>query len=160
MIVLGVDPGLTKENPTGIAVVETDGDGELVHSCTVYAPKKALWTARLSLIVCSLQKIITDFPSIALVTYEYPFIGNNSQSTIKLAHVGGACYALGRPCQMVFPAQAKVALTGDGKANKAAMVKMARNMFGVSVTKDEADAIGIAMAGEAIYRREQYALPV
>ncbi len=160
MIVLGIDPGLTKENPTGIAVIETDGDGELVYSCTVYAPKKVLWTARLNLIIDSLRKITIDFPSIALVAYEYPFIGRNSQSTIKLAHVCGVCYTLGRPCQMVFPTQAKVALTGNGKADKAAMVKMARSMFGASVTKDIADAIGIAMGGEAIYRRAQYALRV
>lgn len=157
MIVLGIDPGLTKKNPTALALVDVE-NMSLIRSCTVYAPASVDWLKRLELVISAMKGMTRIRLKIDLVAYEIPYIGKNPQSTIKLAHVCGAACGLGPPFVPVSPTQAKLALTGDGGADKESMIKMAINIFEKEVCKDEADAIGIAMAGEAIYRREQYAL--
>lgn len=157
MIVLGIDPGLTKENPTAIAVVDTDAMS-IIHCHDVYAPARTDWTERLALVVTSLQVTVANMSSIELVCYEQPFLGKNVQSTIKLAHICGVAYTLGRPCQTVSPIEAKIALTRNRKASKDDMIMMAKRVFNTTCTKDQADAAGVALAGEAIYRRAQYAV--
>jgi len=52
----------------------------------------------------------------------------------------------GLPVSEYAPQQAKLALTGNGRAEKAQMIRMARALFGVeAVLADEADAIALAL---------------
>jgi Holliday junction resolvasome RuvABC endonuclease subunit len=154
MIVLGIDPGLTKANPAGIAIVDTDAMRLIYSEALVY--DGADWEANLDKLAVTLASILASRKDIEGVAYEYAHYQKNVQVTIKLSHAGGlvrglaALHAL--PCVAVQPVQAKIALTGDRKAGKRAMIKATRLVFGAKVGKDEADAVGVALAGEAMIR--------
>jgi Holliday junction resolvasome RuvABC endonuclease subunit len=71
----------------------------------------------------------------------------------------GALVAVGSMLELfvyeIQPAQAKSALAGYDKADKAAMIKAASMQYGrKDLSSHEADSIGIALAGAAIYKRE------
>ena len=95
------------------------------------------------------------------VGYEQPFLGLNAQTTVKLALVGGIVIAeaarYGVPWIEVQPTEAKQSLTGDDKADKQAMIKMAQHIFGLSEPPPPhiADAIGITFFAEAVLRRRK-----
>lgn len=166
MIVLGVDPGLTQRNPTGLAVVDTHGP-TLLSSMVIPVVKNAPWSRQLTMIAEAVAIVISTSPGIQGAAYEYPHVRRNRQGEvlnpqvpIKLAHVGGVvitiCSMQNIPCCHVQPAEAKMALTGNGAAGKPEMTRVARSIFGrPGLTKDEADACGVALAGEVIlFQRE------
>lgn len=91
--------------------------------------------------------------------FESVYLDKNSQTTIALATLGGllagVARARGCPTARVYPVQAKSALTGDSRAGKEAMQQAARNLFGREVDQHLADAIGIALHGEAMFRQSR-----
>lgn len=148
MIVLALDPGFTKQNPLGIALL---GSPTVLLDHRIHVPDdKVLWEARLPAIISFLDCYMTDRGTVEAVAYEIPFCGKNPLVAIMLAHVGGIARALawhhGVPCVMVRPSQAKLALTGHGGATKEMMMREAGRRFGITLTKDEADAVGVALA--------------
>jgi crossover junction endodeoxyribonuclease RuvC len=158
MVVMGVDPGWTKPNPTGIALV--DSSGELLDRC-VHVPDQSIeWPKRIPAIVEFLVGYLDEHKRVQALAYEIPFVGHNPLVGVMLAHIGGIVQALAWeytiPCVMVRPAQAKMALTGHGGATKEMMVREAGRRFGVSMTKDEADAVGIALAAMEILKEANY----
>lgn len=86
-----------------------------------------------------------------IVGIESPWVGANAQAAILLAKawgiVAGVAWANG--CNEIYsisPKTAKKALAGSGNATKYEMSMRAEMLCGRTVTSDEADAIGVALA--------------
>lgn len=158
MIVLGIDPGLTRQNPTGLALLNDSGQ---FLSSETFAPARSKMSWQDFLYVLAddvLEFIWTEKDQIDLVAYELPHVALNPQTTIKLAHICGIITAAASRYDIslvaVQPSEAKKALTGKGNAGKTEMTLRARERFSKPLlTKDEADACGIALAGLAKYRK-------
>jgi Holliday junction resolvasome RuvABC endonuclease subunit len=152
VIVLGIDPGTSKRNPAGLAIVDSYGP-TLLHTASVGLGS---WQASAAA-VYEVAMRLRDYHYEA-VAYEYPHLVNNPQVAIKLAHFGGVALAIGVaacvPVVAVQPVEAKQSLTGDHRADKAAMIRTARLLFEVELSSHLADACGIALAGEAKLRVE------
>lgn len=154
LCVLGLDPGLTASNPTGVALVRGE---TLVDSRCVELDGNLDWGGRLDQVIDFLENYFEAHSKvIEAAAYEIPFTGPSRKVGIMLAHVGGALRAVawryGVMVAQVYPTQVKLALTGNGQANKEKMVVAARLRFGREVTKDEADAIGVAVAAKEMFK--------
>lgn len=151
MIIAGIDPGLTKANPTGWAIYNRPANA-LIATGVITPPKQmTVWSVRLGWISEALKTVLAQHSGIDAIAYEYPHVAMNVQTAIKLAHVGGVISCLAAleqiPCYAVQPIEAKRDLAGDARADKQAMINAVRQQFGVGVVKDAADAVGIAIAG-------------
>lgn len=159
MIALGFDPGYGQHNVTGWAVIDTEG------ACVVARGKlKATGVTddeRLASLVNQVAAVIRA-QACDVCVYELPVHGPNQRSIAGLARVCGvilACATLrGLPCVSVQPAEAKQALTGRGNATKQDMIAAAWRQFALqgALCDAEADAIGIALAGEAHMREARH----
>ena len=158
MIALGIDPGITRENPVGAALVRWplgEASPVLLGAATlrpVGSEPLALFLGRLGL------RLRTDWlNNVELAGVEWPYIGENPQSALDLAAccgvVLGAAGEAGIRCLQVSPAQAKLALAGRGSATKQMMIDAAHQQFGRALVKDAADAVGIALAALVEARR-------
>jgi len=152
-VVLGLDPGFTKQNPTAVAMVRLSDRHLLGRS--LFVPDVELpWEERLPGLLAWLDEYIGMRREIEALAYEIPFSGPNQAVGIMLAHIGGVAQTLawlhGLRCVKVRPAQAKLALAGKGNATKDDMIAAAAKVFGQNMTKDEADACGIALAAEGL----------
>jgi Holliday junction resolvasome RuvABC endonuclease subunit len=117
--------------------------------------------ARLNYVTDEIQKLITEnYPQyvaiedIALVRPpKGKFQKNNYFTPYIYGYIVTLCYRLGIKVVLVTPNQAKKALTGKGGADKDAMVRAANGLGYIVGSKDEADAIGIAIAAsERIFK--------
>lgn len=162
MITLGIDPGMSKQNPCGLALID-DNPLRLLWSET-FAParSKMLWPDFVIALAWELDHAIREQQQlrnikIALIVYELPHVAINVQTAIKLAHIGGMIITVAAtyhiPCIGVQPTEAKKALTGMGNATKGDMIVAAEERFNVLLVKDISDACGIAMAGLAKYSK-------
>jgi Holliday junction resolvasome RuvABC endonuclease subunit len=153
MRVLGIDGGLTKPNPTGVAIVDVDR-GHFVYGAALVAPAGD-WYERVRWLAGRIHLECTTWQPDLLAWELPPFMKGNAQTLIKLSHLGGVVIgvasALGIDCQPVQPSEAKQALTTKGNANKLEMIAAAFQRFNVAAVKDVADAAGVALAGEHIY---------
>lgn len=105
----------------------------------------------------------SDFSSeeVIVVGIEHPWVGKNAQTAVTLGMawgiVAGAALSRGLSIDKIESAQAKLALTGYGKATKSQMVLHAR-IHGAKCVgageMDEADAIGVALAARGIDREK------
>lgn len=155
MFVLGIDLGIRPENPSAAALADLSATPRLVAAWTL-APARRTWQARVQALHGAIYALITrEAP--ALVAYEAPHGEKNLQTYRKLAALEGAilaaCGRAGVAVVDVQPAQAKQALAGDHQADKAAMVDAARMYFGAALFSHEADALGVALAGEVKIRQ-------
>jgi len=91
--------------------------------------------------------------------FEAVYLENNPTVTIGLATLGGLLAGLARsrgcPVARVYPVQAKTALAGSAKAGKSAMVEASGRLFGLTTDQHLADAIGVALHGEAVLRQRR-----
>jgi crossover junction endodeoxyribonuclease RuvC len=148
MTILGVDPG---SQVTGWAVV-IDG---AVHEYGRIRPKKGDRSG----VSGELRRLVFDH-SCDLVAVEEGYVGKWPKSAVTLGEWRGipklVADEMGVRWMGVTPAEAKIALTGAGNADKSIMVRMAEGQFGLEgLTEDEADAIGIALAAESRAEFEQ-----
>lgn len=157
MKVLALDPGLTRQNPAGLAVVDTDVP-RLLYIDKVLLPIDIDWYERLTIIAIALQRVILLYQPL-IMAWEIPPLMKNAQTLIKLSHIGGVAAGVaaqyGLLLQPVSPIEAKQALTGNDKADKADMIRAVKTLFGYDVSKDQADAVGIALAAEALARQRR-----
>lgn len=153
MIILGIDPGTSKRNPTGIAVIDSYGP-TLLHTESIGV---AGWQNTAGLVFIRCRALAREY-AIEAIAYEDSYLDENPQTFKILAAFGGVALAAGAaldvPVIAVQPVEAKQGLTGDHRADKAAMIKMAALVFGVSLSSHRADACGVALAGEAKLRNE------
>ena len=154
MKVLGIDPGLTLVNPTAIVLLDTDKNVLVLHAISVLDVGK-VWEDRFLDVIAFLDHYINGSAAVDLVAYEVPFCGPNPLVAVMLSHIGGAARTLawlsGCPSVKVASTQAKVALASKGSANKEQMIAAALSRWGATLTKDEADAAGVVVAGVQLW---------
>lgn len=157
MRILGVDPGLTT---TGIGLVEGTGDDFRALDWMVITSDPALPLAgRLREIAEDFEKIIEEAsPELAVV--EQIFFAKNEKTAIGVAHARGVCMMIlgrrGIPVIEATPRQLKLAIAGDGAADKIQMGTMLLRWLkleAVPKPADAADALALAIYG-GMMRRE------
>ncbi len=146
MVVVGVDPGTQR---CGYGVVARTGSRLQVVESGVLVPGDLDLPRRLAVILQGLEELLGRVEADA-VAVETVFAGVSPRSALVLGQARGVVLAAaaraGIPVAEYAPQQAKLALTGNGRAEKAQMMRMAHALFGVEARlPDEADAIALAV---------------
>jgi crossover junction endodeoxyribonuclease RuvC len=153
-IVLGVDLGISAANPTGVAIVDTDA--MRIGFTFAFVPRADDWQARVRLVARHLRGVLAAH-TVDLIAYEMPSAHNNIMTGLKLAHVAGTVIAAADlydvPTVAVSVVEGKIALSGWSTATKADQIGKVKQVFSVDLPKDISDAVGVALAGEAVWRR-------
>ncbi len=161
--VFGVDPGYAT-SPTGVSLLRFDGLTPRLIDVWTVRPRGREWQVRIDdalgqlLDILSIRARVVKPLGPVMVSYELSYIGENPQSALRLAQLGGGVrglgLALGLAVVAVQPSESKLALVGSGGANKEQMIAKARQVFGVAMSEHEADACAHALAGEAKLRNQ------
>jgi crossover junction endodeoxyribonuclease RuvC len=147
--VLGIDPGFDR---LGLAVIEGD-PSKPVHvwsDCVI--PPKGTVAERLSAVYKAVQDTIKEFAP-DKIGIESLFFSVNVKSALGVAEARGAVLAAvgaaNVPVQECSPQEVKLAVTGYGAADKAAVARMIPHLIVLPPKKrldDELDAIAVAIA--------------
>lgn len=156
MRMVGVDPGFDR---CGIAVMERWGVTErLLHSECVESSKKDAFPKRLKAVGDRLNTIITEFTPTA-IAFETLFFNANVKTALRVAEVRGVLeYVAERNGLHIYeysPQAVKIAVTGYGKSDKAAVEAMVERLVRPEKPirfDDEYDAIAIALTALAHMR--------
>ena len=163
MNVLGIDPGSSNGKPIGIAVVCINSD----HVTPLYLPartlrgepaeRRAIWREEIAKAL--------DLVGVHLVAIEDAYAPNvhsaaRLQEIVALAE--DLALAQNIPVVKIHPQTAKKAISfwGIRPENKADTVRIINMVCDLALTHlehDTADAIAVAIAGEAAYREESIA---
>ena len=150
MIILGVDPGLTR---CGVGVIEAGDHRRLsfIHVDVVRSEPGAPQDLRLLAIYNGLTAKIERFIPDA-VSIERVFAQSNRDTVLGTAQVAGlamlAAAQHGIPVALHTPTEAKMAITGNGRALKPQVEHMVKRILGLNVMPtpaDAADALALAM---------------
>jgi Holliday junction resolvasome RuvABC endonuclease subunit len=154
---VGVDPGYGERNATGWAIV----DDTFLLACGTLRVQGHDDDLRLLALAEQLRGALDRNIPIGRVWScgcELPIFGPNLRVIATLARINGLvtgyCAEHGVRIYSIQPSAAKQALSGNGAADKAEMIRAAQQQFPqyVRVTHDaEADAIGIALAARACW---------
>jgi crossover junction endodeoxyribonuclease RuvC len=156
MRVLAIDPGFDR---MGIAVLEGDPSRPTLLWSGCVQPPKGDKEMRLAVV----SNAITD----AIATYaphvfalETLFFSTNRKTALGVAEARGAALAAagakGIPVQEIPPGTIKLAVTGDGRADKKAIARMVPLLIALPKKKrldDELDAIAVGIAALSMSRR-------
>jgi len=148
MIILGIDPGLTK---TGWGIIESKGSTlRYIASGRIKTTASLPLYKRLVEIDTGLNNVIQQFnPDTAGI--EVTFMNNNPASALKLGVARGvgiiAPARHGLHVGEYAPNLIKKSVVGAGKANKDQVMTMIKILLPSSgnITEDEADALAIAI---------------
>jgi len=149
MRVLGIDPGYDR---MGIAVVEGRRERPtLVFSSCVQTVKSDSFSHRLFVVVEALRAAITAHKPDEIAIEEI-FFSKNQKTAMQVAHVRGALLYLmesvGVPCAEYNPSAIKIAVTGEGRAEKRQVIDMLSRLIAIpdkKILDDEYDAIAVAI---------------
>ncbi len=147
MVILGIDPALTKLG-WGIISVEAAKLNYLA-SGIIKTTAKELIHKRLANITCQLQAVIKQYQP-AVVAMEETFINSNNASSLKLGYVRGAIMSLVGSYDGHFyeftPNTIKKTVVGAGHAEKEQVAKMVKILLPATtaIKFDETDALAIA----------------
>lgn len=155
-VMLGVDPGYDR---CGIAVVRrTAGRPDtLIHSSCITTTRGTPFEDRLLEVGRTLAQRIESFkPSIFAI--ENVYFTSNQKTAMHVAEVRGACLYIARSHGLTIreftPNEVKVAIAGDGRADKKQVIYMVNKL--VTIEKgvrydDEYDAIAVALTAAATH---------
>jgi crossover junction endodeoxyribonuclease RuvC len=149
MRVLAFDPGFER---LGIAVVEKVGGKEvLLYSECVRTSAKLTFPQRLAELGIAVQAVI-DMWQPGCMAIENVFFEKNAKTAMDVAAVRGMLLyigsSVGLPVHEYTPLQVKVAITGYGKSDKAAIAAMVPRLVTIPPKKrldDEMDAIAVGL---------------
>jgi crossover junction endodeoxyribonuclease RuvC len=146
VIALGIDPGSRR---CGYGIVARQGARLRRIASGVLVPGELPMAERLARILTGLNALLAAGPLDA-VAVETAYCGRSARSALALGQARGvalaAAAAAGLPVFEYVPGEVKRAFTGNGRADKAQMVRTARTLFGVEARlADEADALAIAV---------------
>ena len=151
MRILGIDPGLTT---AGLGLVETSGNStSALDWCTISTDPTLAVEDRLLELNSDLETFLDEMkPELAVV--EQVYFATNKKSAIDVSHARGVILLSLKkreiPIVSVTPLQLKMAITGDGKADKKQMQTMVQrtlNLKTVPSPWDAADALALALYG-------------
>ena len=152
MRVLAFDPGYER---LGVAVVEKDftigGKEVVVHSECVHTDASLTFNERLSILGAAAEALIVHYKPDALALEEI-FFGKNAKTGVQIAEVRGMLTYIGLSHGLVVydytPLEVKIAITGYGASDKAAVALMVRRLVSLADRKrldDEVDAIAVGL---------------
>jgi crossover junction endodeoxyribonuclease RuvC len=142
VIILGVDPGLTR---CGVGVIEADASRRLsfVHVDVVRSDPQISQDLRLLAIYNGLASKIDRF-SPDVVSVERVFAQENRSTVLGTAQAAGlamlAAAQRGIPVALHTPTEAKMAVTGNGRAEKIQVERMVARILSLSEIPQPADA--------------------
>lgn len=148
MITLGIDPGFAR---CGYAFIESENSiYKIIDSGLIETFQKTEYNQRLKKIYEELNNLIAKFkPDNAAI--EELFFSKNTKTALKVAEARGIIILALTVNNIDFkeykPKEVKSQITGNGNANKDAVIRMV-NLFTNSKIKqdDTADAVAIALA--------------
>ncbi len=149
MRILGIDCG---SRVTGYGLIDTDGTRHrLVEAGVIETKATDPFAQRLYQIGARLREVVSAHqPDEAAV--EDTFTAVNARSALKLTHVRGVamfvCAEAGLSVGEYSPAQVKLALAGNGRAEKQQVEWMTRALLGLSEpiqSLDASDAVAVAI---------------
>lgn len=150
--ILGIDPGYDR---LGLAVVEGDASKPVHVWSDCVIPPKGEKEERLAVVQAAIVDAIKEYGPDALAI-ETLFFSTNRSTALGVAEARGAVLAAaglaGIPVQEYAPQQVKLAVTGYGASDKAAIARMIPHLISLPPKKrldDEMDAIALAIAGLA-----------
>ncbi len=153
MRILAIDPGYDR---LGVAVIEGDSSRPTLIVSDCVLPKKGLHEDRLAEIAGAVSTAIATYAPDALAI-ETLFFSVNKKTALGVAEARGAILAeaggAGLPVIECSPQQVKLAVTGYGGSQKAAVASMIPRLLSLPKKKrldDELDAIAIGITALAI----------
>ncbi len=148
MKILGIDPGYAI---IGYGIIDTSLPRLVVDYGVITTPKEDTLPVRLSNIENALISLFETYKPEA-VAIEELFYFKNQKTVIPVAEARGVTLLVAQKyCQNIFeytPMQIKQALTGQGRAEKAQIQFMVKNILGLAqIPKpdDAADALAVAL---------------
>lgn len=150
MVILGIDPGYAI---VGYGVIEKDSRGncKVIDYGAINTPKEEDFPVRLAMIADGMKGLLHKFKPDAVAVEEL-FFNQNITTGIAVAEARGVilCTAIQNlPNVYEFtPIQIKLAITGDGKADKHQvqfMTKTILGLKGIPKPDDAADALAVAL---------------
>lgn len=147
--IFGIDPGYGR---CGFGVIRASGQDVEVVDYGVSTTQAGLELGvRLSEIARDLEELL-EVHRPDVVAVEKLFFATNAKTAMAVAEARGAilltCSRLGYEVVEITPNQVKVAITGDGKADKKAVGEMVLRLTGMSRSPkldDASDALAIAI---------------
>ena len=151
--VLAIDPGFDR---MGIAVLEGDPSKPVLVWSDCIEPAKGKKEARLAEVFAAVAKAIKKHKPDAFAL-ETLFFSVNKTSALGVAEARGAVLAAAGaaalPVKEYSPQQVKLAVTGYGASDKAAVARMIPKLLALPAKKrrldDELDAIAVGIAALA-----------
>lgn len=152
MRILAIDPGYDR---LGMAVVEGDASHPTVLWSDCVLPPKGTAEERLACVFDAVDAALAEYAPDALAL-ESLFFSKNARTALGVAEARGAILsAAGRagiPVREHSPQQVKLAVTGHGAADKAAVARMIPRLVTLTPRKrldDELDAIAVGICSLA-----------
>lgn len=156
MRILAIDPGYDR---LGIAVIEGDPSRPTLLMSDCVLPDKGSSEKRLAQVSSAITGAIATYHPGALAI-ETLFFSINKKTALGVAEARGAILAAaglaGLPVIECSPQQVKLAVTGHGGSDKAAVAAMAPRLLDLPKKKrldDEMDAIAIGITALAIHTK-------
>ncbi|MEK7649798.1 MAG: crossover junction endodeoxyribonuclease RuvC [Patescibacteria group bacterium] len=149
MRILGIDPGIER---VGWGVVDTVGAVSTYYGCgRITTPRTLTHQERLEMVARELSELIEKTsPECAVV--ERLFFAKNKKTALAVAEARGAIMLTlskaSLPTREFTPMEVKMAVTGNGRAEKKQVAWMVRNILKVPVeiTSDDAlDALALCL---------------
>lgn len=148
MKILGIDPGYAI---IGYGLIDTSKSNQVIDYGVITTPKEDGISVRLSNIESALVSLFQTYKPDA-VAIEELFYFKNQKTVIPVAEARGVILlAAQKYCGNIFeytPMQIKQALTGQGRAEKAQIQFMVKNILGlkkIPKPDDAADALAVAL---------------
>ncbi len=149
MRVLGIDPGFDR---LGLAVLEGDPSKPTLVWSTCVLPPRGEQQERLAAVYKAVSEAIDEYTP-DLLALESLFFSTNKKTAISVAEARGAILSAagekGVPVKEIAPGTIKLAVTGYGASDKAAVARMIPLLVSLPVRKrldDELDAIAVGIA--------------
>lgn len=149
MIILGIDPGTAT---TGFGVIEAAPRLKWIDHGTIDTPKHMASHERLLLLEQGLTSIFHKYTP-ELVCVEKLYFFKNLKTALPVSEARGVILLIAAKNKVILqeltPLQAKMAVTGYGKAEKKQvqyMVKQILNLDSLPSPDDAADALALAIA--------------
>lgn len=150
MRVLGIDPGFDR---LGLAVIEGDPSRPTHVWSECVTPEKVAMEERLAVVEQSVTDAIQTYTP-DLLALETLFFSTNKKTALSVAQARGAILSAagkaGVTVREFSPGTIKLAVTGNGRADKTAIARMLPHLVALPPKKrldDELDAIAVAICG-------------
>lgn len=148
MKVLAIDPGYDR---LGIAVIEGDASRPSLIMSTCLIPEKGAQSDRLAAVAGAISAaIIAHAPDVLGI--ETLFFSANKKTALGVAEARGAVLAAAGLADLrvieCTPQEVKIAVTGNGRADKSAVARMIPRLISLPPKKrldDEIDAIAVGI---------------